>query len=331
MALVRVRPSSQHLAEKCKRAPYLSAKFVEKDARTEHGTSVDGEATAALTGGPEPASIEGRKIMEWLRKTFPAEAEYFVQRKVRLLDPVTGELLTEGTPDLVVLIRSLNKIFVVDWKTIGQWFAGHLPAPDENPQQFSYMVAAGMELGATEGQIILALFDDRGVDPKPSKVYPAEAWWPHIERVRAIEPIDLDGPEPEATKGEHCGSCYQKHHCSAYLLPAIKDVPVALEPFIGEGRALTQEEAVAALAWVVRAEEAVKVAGKVIGQVVKQLETYATLNGPIRDGDREWGPSAKTGNRRGPSVKELEELGLTQLIKPGKAGIEFDWKKIKAA
>jgi hypothetical protein len=75
-----------------------------------------------------------------------------------LRDPVSGEEFEPGTPDLLCLHRTLPKLHVVDWKKRAQMFAGHLPAPDENPQQLYYLAAAWLEIAATrkieEGQIV---------------------------------------------------------------------------------------------------------------------------------------------------------------------------------
>lgn len=321
-----VRPSSLQMAEVCERSPWLSARYQERNPATEHGSNVDAEVSVELMGRGAATSPQAIALVAWVRSRFPADARFLPQHRVTLNDPVTGKRITTGTPDLLVVIG--RKVYVVDWKTKGQMFAGHLKRPDDNLQQLTYLVAAGMEFDAEEAQIILACFDDRGIEALESEVYPAESWWPIIDHIKAIPPIDLNGPEPTATKGDHCSACYQRIHCSAYLMPAMDNVPVALVPFTGEGTDLTTDTALAALDWLDMADEAIKRAKQVRDAVEAQLETYATIHGPLRKDGKEWGPVPSNGKRSGPTVSELEEMGLTNLIKPGKPGVRFDWRKL---
>lgn len=326
-----VRPSALQLAEECDRAPWLGQRYREGNEATRHGDAVDADVSIELVGGGEAKTPEGRGLAAWVRRRFAGPGvKFFVQRKVVLADPVTGETLTEGTPDLLVLIEGPpRQLVVVDWKSKGQLFAGHIEMPANNLQQMAYAVAAGMEFEADEVQIILAFFDKKGIDPIEGKSMPGAEWWPLIERIKQVPHVDVDGPEPLATTGDHCDRCYQKMHCSAYLLPAMKEAPAALVPFSEGGNGLaTQEEALAALAWLDQADDVMKKAGKIRALVEDQLKTFVTLNGPLRSGNREWGPIPTNGKRTGPTVAELEDLGLSNLIKPGKPGVKFDWKKV---
>lgn len=326
-----VRPSSLQMAEECERAPYLGQRYREGNENTRRGNDIDIDVSTVLVGGGEARTKEGRMLAAWVRERFGDDATFLIQRKVRLVDPVTGEVITEGTPDLLVLhqVGERLRLTVVDWKTIGQFFAGYLELPDNNLQQGAYAVAAAMEFGAEEYQIILACFDERGIKPIEGSVLEGEAWWPLLERIKAIPHVNLEGPEPEATKGEHCDRCWQKMHCSAFLLPAVEGkLPVELVPFSEVGQGLTSTEAVAGLEWLEHADEAIARAKKLRDLVEGQLKTFATVNGPLVDGDRQWGPIATNGQRRGPNLGELEEMGLGHLIKPGKPGVKFDWKKV---
>lgn len=323
-----IRPSSLQLAEKCQRSPWLANRYPEEDDTTRRGSSVDADISGALMAGREPETTAGKLLIAWLRTRFSEAAQFWVQRKVSMFDPISGELITEGTPDLIVVDG--KRVYIVDWKTKGQMWAGHLKAPDDNLQQQAYLVAAGMELGADDGQIILACFDDKSVMPIEGHVLPGEAWWPLIDRIKAVPPVDFDGPQPMAIKGEHCDSCWQKQHCSAYLLPAMQEMPTALVPFSeGKGElALTLEQAKEGLAWLEQADEAISRAEKVRKIVRGQLETFATNHGPIEHEGKVWGPIPASGKRRGPTLDELEELGLKNLIKQGEPGVKFDWKKV---
>lgn len=325
-----VRPSSLQIAEKCNRAPWLGQRYNEENDAQRHGSTVDADVSLVLVEGGEPKTKEGAALIAWVRQRFGAGVKFYVQHGVRLVDPVTGDTLTEGTPDLLVLIEGkTRRLVVVDWKKKGQFYAGHLEMPDNNLQQMAYAVAAGMEFEADEVQIILACFDERGILPIEGESLEGGKWWPLIDRIKAVPHVDLDGPEPQATKGEHCDGCYQKLHCSAYLMPAMGDVPVALVPFTeGGGGLATHEQALAGLEWLDRANDAIKKAKKVVDLVEGQVQTFATLNGPIRQGNKEWGPIPTAGKRSGPKLEELEEMGLTNLIKAGKPGVKFDWKKV---
>lgn len=322
-----VRPSGLQIAEKCSRSPWLAQRYQEENEAMRHGSAVDNDVSRVLVEGGEPTTKQGADLIAWVRRRFAAEAAFHVQRKVRLIDPVTGETLTEGTPDLLVVHGAT--LTVVDWKKKGQLYAGHLEMPDNNLQQMAYAVAAGMEFEAETVQIILACFDERGITPIEGDTLEAAAWWPLLDRIKQVPHVDLEGPEPTATKGDHCDACYQRLHCSAYLLPAtLEKVPVALVPFAEPGTGLTSDEALAALEWVDLADAAIKRAKEIRDLAEGQLETFARIHGPIRRGDKEWGPSPSNGQRRGPTLAELEAQGLEHLIKPGKPGVKFGWRKV---
>lgn len=335
--LQRPRPSSYQTAEACARSAWLAFHYPEENAATKHGSSKDALVSAALAGGPEPAlvEIEARAIVAWVRKEFPKDAHFYVQHRVTLVDPMTGETLTSGTPDLLVIYRTSAgrlRLVVVDWKSIGQYYSGHIAPPDENLQQLIYMLAAGLEFSVDEAQVILVPFDAAKIKVVEGQVHEQEAWWPFLDRIKAVAPIDMEAPMPKASKGDHCDLCYQKLHCNAYLLPLPEkgvQLPKALVPLIEdtENRELSAEAAAAALEWLEDAQDALKRAGKLAKQVETQLETYARTRGPIMIGDRVWGPIPDNGKRKGATVAELEERGLTDLIKPAVPGVKFDWRK----
>jgi hypothetical protein len=331
-----VRPSSYAIAELCGLAPYLSTKHPESTARTAHGSAVDGQVSRALAAGElvmkpgEELLPESEQILKWVRATFVADAEFFVQRRVELHDPATGELVTAGTPDLLVLLRHQRRIVVVDWKSIGQMWAGHLPPPRQNMQQLIYGVAACLQLSADLGieidsfKIYLACFDKDGVRPQMSDEIPQDEWWEILDRVKAVPLVDLDAPAPEASRGDHCVHCYQRHHCPAYLLPEKPDMPVALVPFSHEGE-LTPDVAAAGLAWLDLADMAIKRAKELRDMVEESINAFTVQHGPIVVGDRQYGPKERRGSRRGPTLAELEAGGHADMIKPPKVSITYDW------
>ena len=346
MALKRVRPSSLQIAELCRRAPWLAHHHPEETAATKHGSSKDALVTTALMGGAEPPldEIEARAILAWVRKEFPANTIFLPQQRVTLIDPITGEEVTTGTADLLAVYTTpagRRRLVVLDWKTVGQLYAGYLSAPDESLQQLAYMLAAGMELAVDEAQIILVCFDAAKLKVLEGQVHEQDAWWAFLDRIKAVPPIDVDGPQPTASKGDHCDHCWQRGHCSAYLLPAfdleaeMAKQPRELIPFseglIGQGLSggITEERALAALAWLETAEDVIKRAGKVTRLVKDQLETYARTRGPVRrDDGMEWGPVRTNGSRKGATVAELEAAGHPELIHPAEPGETFKWRKV---
>lgn len=339
-----VRPSSFQLAELCERAPYLSAKYREANALTTFGQTVDGQVSRGLQAGElvladgEELLPETEQILKWIRATFVEHAEFHVQRRVTLRDPETGEELTSGTPDLLVVLRAQRRIVVVDWKKIGQWWAGHLAAPDQNLQQLIYGVAASLEFALDTPidsfKVILACFDADGVRPQESQEIQQSEWWDVIRRVKAVPRVDVDGREPEATKGEHCQNCYQRMHCSAYLLPIMSDAAATasqdepkgeLTPLMEPG-ALTSETALGVIEWLGRAGDVIRRAEKLRDLVQENLEAFVLVHGPIVADDREYAATPTTGRRLGATVKELEKRGLTDMIRAGKPGWKFGWR-----
>lgn len=334
-----VRPSSLQMAEKCARAPYLSKKYKESSERTRFGSGVDGQVTRILShlaplDADEQFAPEATKILTWLDDSYPrAGWEYFVQRRLSLVDPLTGEELTAGTPDLVAVNWIDGAIVVIDWKTKGQWWAGHLAAPDNNLQQLSYLAASWLELSMRSkiktAKIILACFDDEGVTPVESAIFTEEQLFPIIDRIRAIPMVDAEGPEPLATKGNHCEDCYQRGHCSAYLLPGEVALTYGL-PAFGENAvvSINSENVAEALSWIGHAEDVLRRAKKAVEVVEGQVNAYVKQNGPVVVGSLAYQAIPTSGRRSGATVSELEKRGLTDLIKPGKPGIRYDWKPL---
>lgn len=341
-----VRPSSYEMAEKCLRSPWLAARYRESNSATRFGNSVDGQVTRALANGGEivlqPGEVlfdEAVALLDWVKTKF-GSVEMYPQRKLVLNDPETNEVLTQGTADLVVLDRKAKKVWIVDWKKKGQWWAGHLSPPESNLQQLIYLAAAWMELSISSeierGEIILACFDERGVTPKESGDLPLESLSDIIHRVRAVPRIDVDGPAPEAVKGDQCGDCYQRMHCDAYLLPIIPalvkldaDGELGVPKAMMEPGGLTNESAAACLLWLERIRPILAKADCIQELVKDNIETYVITHGPVIVGNMQYQAEPTTGKRSGPSVKELERMGRHDLIRPGKPGIKCAWEPLK--
>jgi hypothetical protein len=325
------------MAEHCSLAPRLSVEYPESRDNTRRGSKVDQQVSLTLLGKELPdgeeLTIEAEKILDWLAANYPTPTwEYFVQRKVALIDPETGEELTGGTPDLVCYCRATGQLVIIDWKSKGQMWAGHLPAPRSNPQLLSYLTATWLDLTAngsqiTGGRVVLACWDASGVSPQ-AEDFGEDILSETIRRVRAVPKIDLDSARPEAVIGEHCEDCYQRMHCSAHLLPATL-VPIHGLPapgfFEGVTVSITADNIAAALAWVDGAVKLVSRAKKLVELVEENANAYVKQNGPVTVGELEYGPVPTKGKRMGATVGTLEKEGLQRLIRPGNPGVKYDW------
>ena len=335
-----VRPSAFQHAELCGRAPYLGRKYPESSAVMRFGSHVDKQVTKALQVGQvvldpdEELTIEAEKILAWVEANYPHGAWiYRVQHKVHLIDPTTGEELTAGTPDLIAYNETTGELVVIDWKKRGQLWAGHQAPPDDNLQQLIYLAASWLELSLTTkittGKIRLACWDEQGVSPQDSAEMTENILFEVIRRVKAVPLVDVEGPEPEAVKGDHCEDCYQRSHCSAYLLPATVALTVGLPEYGEQSTAIIDAGAAArALRWLESADTLLKIASKMADTIRDQVNAYVKDNGPVVVGDLAYQAIPTKGRRTGASIKELEARGLTDMIKTGKPGVKYDWKPI---
>jgi len=340
----RVRPSSLALAESCSLAPFLSTIYPESHENTRKGSAVDKQASIVLSciavgdmnnlPTEEDLLPETAKILDWLEQNYPLEQwEWHVQEKVTLLDPETGEMLTAGTPDLMCLHRTEPRFVDVDWKSRGQRWAGHLKGPEENLQQLAYVTAAWLKYAATRkierSKIILAFWDDSGVYPEESPDITEDMLTPIVVRVRAVPPIDIAGPRPEASVGGHCDHCYQRMHCHAHLLPPAVATQAGLSAAFGEmfEQALTKDDVVKALSWLEGAKRVLSEAKKIVELIEGNVDVFVTQNGPVTVEAMTYGPVLAKGKRAGATVKTLEAEGLTRLIRQGDDKVTCKWYK----
>jgi hypothetical protein len=345
----RVRPSSLQMAEQCKRAPYLSIKHPASHAVTRFGSAVDQQVSIVLsciaTGDmdnlptDEDLLPETSVILDWLEANYPHEAwEWHVQERVELLDPEAGEVLTAGTPDLLCLHRTDPVLVDIDWKKSGQLYAGHLQRPDQNIQQLAYVTAAWLkysrERKIERAKIILACWDEKRVIPLASGT--AERPWitedrlaEVVERVRAVPPVDMEAPQPEASVGEHCMHCYQRMHCAEHLLPLAvviqAGLPAPYAEFIDPDKPLVAETTVKALAWLEECERMQAGIKKIHDLVEGNVDAFVTQHGPVTVGELAYGPQEVKGKRAGATIKTLEKEGLARLIREGETKTKCKW------
>ena len=345
----RVRPSSLALARICKRAPWLSVKYPASHDVTRFGSAVDKQVSVVLScisvgdmanlPTEEDLLPETAKILDWLERNYPIEQWiWHIQEKVALYDPETGELLTDGTPDLVCLHRTEPVFVVIDWKKSGQMYSGHLQKPDENDQQLAYLTAFWLAIVATRkierAKIILACFDDRGVTPLESGT-PEKPWITEdrltavVEAIRAVPPVDVDGQQPVAAVGEHCLHCWTRMHCSEHLLPVAVATQAGLPAPFAEftDAPMAVETAVKALSWLESAKRVLSEAKKIVELVEENVDTFVMQNGPVTVEAMTYGPVLAKGKRAGATVKTLEAEGLTRLIRQGDDKVTCKWYK----
>ena len=341
-----VRPSSLQNAELCALAPRLSIEYPTSLVETRFGNVVDRQVSVILSclqmedfgdlPSEEDILPETRKLLEWLEANYPrAQWVYFIQTRVELLDPETGELLTGGTPDLVCLHRTESTFVVIDWKKKGQFWAGHLAPPDTNLQQLAYVAGYWLRF-ANEGRkieeahIVLACWDIKGVTALPNKEpLTDQRLWTVVDRIRKVPRIDLSAPRPEASVGEHCLHCYQRMHCHAHLLPPSvvtqAGLPAPFAEFVNQQ--LTVETTVKALGWLEKADNLLKDAKRIRDLVEGNIDAFVTQNGPVEVGEMMYGPQPVKGKRGGATIKTLEAEGLQRLIRAPTEKIEPRWYK----
>lgn len=300
-----IRPSGLQLAESCGHAARLAEQFPESSEAAENGTRVHADIAQWLLTGRPPSTPHGQRLAAtWARP----EGEFHVEMPVKLLDPETGEVITEGTTDFAR--KAASRVFGVDWKT-GR--PENVAPPADNLQLHAYGLATALELGATSYEIALCFLsaDKDPVWDVAGPYYEAD-WWPLLERVRTAA---TRGPDPVV--GGHCDRCYVRTHCAAWMLPA-HDGASALDPFTRPA-GLTAETAPRALQVVQAMKDATEVAEA-------HLKDWVREHGPIRDGSREWGSTTRQG-RRSVRVEDVEAIGRGDLVRAGAPYEAFGWRK----
>ena len=136
--------------------------------------------------------------------------------------------------------------------------------------------------------------------------------------------VDVDGPQPEASVGDHCLHCYQRLHCSEHLLPLAvvtqAGLPAPYAEFVGGE--MTAETTVKALVWLEGADRVLREAKKIRDLVEGNADAYVTQNGPVTVGELSYGPVEVKGRRAGATVATLTKEGLTRLIREGETKVK---------
>lgn len=322
-----IRPSALQLAVDCGKAARLAEQFPETTDAAETGDEKHTAIASAIGGGPTPIAADCRAAVAYAASLVtPGVTTYGAEVKVRLEDPETGELITEGTadfvcggtrPDISGRMESAGPrrfVHVVDWKT-GR--PERVTPPVDNLQLHAYGLAFALDAGAEEYDVTIGHVVDGKFWTGPTVTVRGAEMWAYLDRIKKAA-----AAEDEARVGGHCDSCFQQKHCSAFMLPAYEG-PTALEPFT-KPNGLTRDNAGRALLAVEALETAAELARE-------RLKGFAREYGPIIEGDRQWGPVMTSGRRSGPSVKECEAAGLHHMVKEGRPIERFEWRKRQSA
>jgi len=303
-----IRPSMLTRAEKCGYAPVLAEQYPEQGDAAERGTAIHAEIANylihGLIHGDQRVSPESIAATEWL--DLETTGQIAVEKHVSLVDIISMETITEGTPD--VIVTNSNEVVVVDWKT-GR--SENVADVDDNLQLIAYGLAT---CNGAPFRCVLVFLDGDKDDARWSRTFePAEhaALLARVKAAATREPI----PHP----GEHCGSCYQRRYCHAWQARETQALAV-----------------VAPGAVEVTTENASKLA-EMIGMVDGDNGWLATAKTALYAFIRSGGEVVKNGKRAsfamvaGKESADLSALkadGLTKYVKQGKPFERLTWKKV---
>lgn len=311
-----IRPSMLGRAELCGLAPVLALAYPETSAYADDGSETHRQIKAALTGGsleelnPEATAAVAfvHRLIAEARADTNADVRVYIEHPLVLRDPESGEVLTEGTGDVVLVYG--NDVLSVDWKTGRQ---EGLPHPNENKQIRAYAAAAALEFNKPNARGAAVLFRDGEVVPLVSDAYDL---WDIIDQTRAINRIG-----PEARPGIHCQGCFQRHVCPSWRERAVTGLAL-----LGRGLedpALHQLDPGSAAELLV----AVKAVREAADNAESMVRSFVQGGGRVEKDGQVYDRGMVNGRRSGPSVQDLETLGLTHLIRPGRPYEQWRWRR----
>jgi hypothetical protein len=304
-----IRPSSLDIAELCGLAPALAEKYPEENDYSQEGKAFHAE----IAGGDAPEiSDEAAAAIAWVRENLTGELRF--EQHVKLFDPETMQVITEGTPDLVAGPGEYGGMSVVDWKKKGQFFAGYLQSPDEKLQTIAYGLAI------CEGRpfrVAIVLLDGKKAEALWSRVFQHDEHPALLARVRAAA-----NREPVPHLGHQCSRCYQRQYCHAWLA----QMQTALAPLAAKDQdpgnlVLNAELATELSTRIDFAEDWLKAAKAARNDFVRS-------GGVCRVGDKVLTLPIRSGKNTADD-KALEAAGLGQYIKQGEPYEFPTWKKVK--
>ena len=293
-----IRPSQLGIAEKCGLAPRLAVEYPEASAAADRGIEIHRQIAEGRADCEESAAALG-----WLAE----RTVIALEKHVRLVDPETGALVTEGTADAV--LDDGTTLTVLDWKT-GR--PENVEQPDENLQLHAYGLAVALEMKRDFYTLALAFLDGPRVHVTTSREYGPDEQWAMLKRIKAaaLRP-------PVASPGAHCGGCYQRAVCPSHRERTA--LALTLLPKGGE-LALTDEKATELVLRVKAVREACDLAEQL-------ARAHVEAGGKVEADGKVYAPVQVAGRKSGPSVKELESAGLGHLVKQGAPSMRWEWRK----
>lgn len=304
-----IRPSALQVAEDCGYSSVLAERFNPASEASETGDEIHRQIAAALTQGTTPLDAGARAAVEAIREEYEVLG---VEIPLKLYDPETGDLVTEGTADVLARTKSDGILTIIDHKT-GR--PENVTEAEDNLQFHAYGLAAALQSDAQEYGVVASHVVDGKFWWGKRHCVAGNAMWGYLERIKLAAAKD-----PRPVVGTHCQRCFQQKRCEAFILPAHAG-PSALEPFT-KPDGLTRDNALRALVVVDAMEAALKVARE-------RLKNHVREFGPIEAGDKRWGPVWANGRRSGPTVEECESAGVGHLVKQGQRYEKFQWSRAK--
>lgn len=308
-----IRPSALGRAALCGLVPILAELYPESSAHSESGEEIHRQIRAALSGGSleqlSPQAAAAVALITSVIADIP-DVEVHIEYPLALRDPENGELLSEGTGDIVLVFP--DEVIALDWKTGRQADLAH---PNDNIQIKTYATAAALEFDKPRARGVLVRFPE-GADPVVLTSEPYDLW-AVLDEVRAISRIG-----PEARPGQHCMSCFQRHVCPSWRERAATGMELLSRARQAENTPenLSSEAAVELLQAIKAVREAADAAESLVrAAVMSGLRVEA--NGQVYE------RGMVQGRRSGPSVQDLETLGLTHLIRPGRPYEQWRWRR----
>lgn len=300
-----IRPSSLDIAELCGLAPALAEKFPEENDYSQEGKGFHGE----IAGGDAPGiRDEATAAIAWVRENCVGELHFEMQ--VALVDPLTMQVITRGTPDLWAGPDSDGVMLVADWKKKGQFFAGYLQSPDEKLQTIAYGLAI------CEGRpfrVALVLLDGKKAEALWSNVFQPYDHPALLARVRAAA-----SREPVPHLGTQCSGCYQRQYCHAWRA----QMQIALAKLDTPGKLTIDEDTARAIS------ERIDLAEDWLKAAKAARADFVRSGGRCQVGDKVL-TLAMRAERETADCKALKAAGLGQYVKVGEPYEFPTWKKVK--
>ena len=301
-----IRPSMLSRAELCGYAPVLAETYPEQGDAAERGTAIHAEIAAALKGEAQATTPEALAAFKWAYENTTGEMR--IEQHVALVNPITMDIITEGTPDLVAGPLTNGVMLVVDWKS------GRKENVEEaatNLQLIAYGLAT---CGGRPFQCVLVFLDGNKAADQWSAVFEPDELQRLLERVIAAAARD-----PIPHPGDHCTSCYQRRYCHAWQARERQ----ALAVITPGGEVITPENSTRLAemiqlvdgdnGWLAMAKAAMKAYVQGGGEVIRggKRATYPLVAG-----------------RESADLEALRRDGMTKYIKKSGKYEKLTWRKV---